>query len=262
MFNVKEYDFCMSLGGSCAPAMQMKQRGLRLASMPFDWVRGRGNAEYADTLATLLENGFKGWCKFETLVPIPPELDRPKATDPLEVRAWDKELEIGFYHDFRFNIFGEGGREYYEGIAARYRRRIERLYEMLGKASKVLAVVVFPDEPASEEVARKLKARLDALRPGVSFTLVALNFNSAETKDVGSLDSGLFVRYFARDQHAYDYMRTTIAWDFFEDVKLSGKIAAAKDEKRNATKGMTFWYRIHRKLFLHCKKVLERSNAI
>ena len=49
--------------------------------------------------------------------------------------------------------------------------------------------------------------------------------------------------------------------DFFEDVKLSGKIAAAKDEKRNATKGMTFWYRIHRKLFLHCKKVLERSNA-
>ena len=136
--------------------------------MPFDWVRGRGNAEYADTLATLLENGFKGWCKFETLVPIPPELDRPKATDPLEVRAWDKELEIGFYHDFRFNIFGEGGREYYEGIAARYRRRIERLYEMLGRASKVLAVVVFPDEPASEEVARKLKARSAASTRGCS----------------------------------------------------------------------------------------------
>ena len=69
------------------------------------------------------------------------------------------------------------------------------------------------------------------------------------------------MRSFARPQHAYDYFQTTIAWDFLEDVKLSGRIAAVKEGKRNATKGMSFWYRIHRKLYLHSKKVLERSNV-
>jgi hypothetical protein len=40
MRNVREYDFCMSLGGSCSAAMQMKQRGLRLAGEPWtDWGR-------------------------------------------------------------------------------------------------------------------------------------------------------------------------------------------------------------------------------
>jgi anti-sigma regulatory factor (Ser/Thr protein kinase) len=54
--NVREYDFCLSLGGSCAAAMQLRDRGLRLASMPFDWVRGRDNAQYVETVATMLNS--------------------------------------------------------------------------------------------------------------------------------------------------------------------------------------------------------------
>lgn len=261
MFNVREYDFCMSLGGSCAPAMQLKQRGLRLASMPFDWIRGRGNVPFVERIASLVETHFEGWCAYENLIPMPEELDRPKASDPLEVRAWDKAQEIGFYHDFRFDIFGKGGREYYEGIAARYRRRIDRLYDVISRAERILAIIVGPDEPIPREAVRRLKTRLDAVHPGTEFVVVALNFNAPVDAEEGRLDEGLLIRDFVRELHAYDFMRTTIAWDFLEDVRLSGKISAMKDEKRNASKGMSLWYRIHRKLFLHCKKVLERSNS-
>ena len=260
MFDVREYDFCMSLGGSCAIAMQLKQRGLRIASMPLDWIRGRGNSRYLDTIGKMLENRFEGWCAFDNLVPMPDDLDRPKATDPLEVRAWDKVHDIGFYHDFRYDIVGKGGREYYEGIAARYRRRIDRLYDILSRATNVIAIVIGPDEPIPRDDVVRLKSRLDALRPGLTFTLVALGFNAAADYEQGSLAEGLLVREFKRDQHAYDYTKTTLAWDFLEDVKLSGRIVPEKESKRNATKGMSFWYRIHRKLYLHCKKVLERRN--
>lgn len=261
MFNVREYDFCLSLGGSCAAAMQLRDRGLRLASMPFDWVRGRDNAQYVETVTTMLENRFDGWCAWENLVPMPEDLDHPKATDPLEVRAWDKVCGVGFYHDFRYDIFGGGGREYYDGIAARYRRRIDRLYDVLSRASSVLAIIVGPDAPIPRELVRRMKSRLDAVRPSVRFTLAALGFGAGEDAEEGSLEEGLLIREFRRAQHGYDYTKTTIAWDFLEDVKLSGRIAAVRDERRNASKGMPLWYRVHRKLYLHCKKVLEKSNA-
>ena len=125
----------------------------------------------------------------------------------------------------------------------------------------LLAIIVGPDAPIPHEDVARLKSRLEAVRPGVSVTLVALNFCAKEDRTTGSLDEGLLVRDMTRELHAYDFVKTSWEWDFLEDVKLSGKIAAMKDEKRNATKGMSFWYRIHRKLFLHCKKVLERSNA-
>ena len=54
MKSVREYDFCMSLGGSCSAAMQMKQRGLRLASMPLDWVHGRSSTQYVKSVIEFL----------------------------------------------------------------------------------------------------------------------------------------------------------------------------------------------------------------
>lgn len=261
MNNVREYDFCMSLGGSCSAAMQMKQRGLRLASMPLDWVHGRSSARYVKSVVDFLWNGFSGWCDFDRLVPMPADMDIPKATDPLEVRAWDEAHDIGFYHDFRYNIFGEGGREYHRGILERYRRRIDRMYDVIRGSRSVFAVVVNAQGalPATEML--RLRGSLESIHPGTEFTLVAMNYEAEEDRDEGSAASRLLVRNMRRRQHPYDFVKTSWEWDFLEDVKLSGRVSPAADARRNASSGMSLWYSLHRKLYLHCKKVIERSNA-
>lgn len=78
----RKYDFCFSLGGSCAGALQLSLRNLRIAASPFDWVRPRDGVRYVETVATLLENRFQGWCALENLVPMPEDLDYPKSDDP------------------------------------------------------------------------------------------------------------------------------------------------------------------------------------
>lgn len=261
MRNVREYDFCMSLGGSCSAAMQMKQRGLRLAAMPLDWVHGRDSARYVKSVIEFLGSGFSGWCDFGRLSPMPADMDTPKATDPLEVRAWDGTYDIGFYHDFRYNIFGDGGREYHRGILERYRRRIDRMYDVIRGSKSVFAVVVNAQGalPASEML--RLRDSLESIHPGTEFTLVAMNYEAGEDRDEGSVDSRLLVRNMKRRQHPYDFVKTSWEWDFLEDVKLSGRVSPLAEAKRNAASGMSLWYRLHRKLYLHCRKVIEKSNA-
>lgn len=261
MSNVREYDFCMSLGGSCSAAMQMKQRGLRLAAMPLDWVHGRDSARYVKSIIDFIGNGFDGWCDFDGLVPMPADMDAPKATDPLEVRAWDEAHDIGFYHDFRYNIFGVGGREYHNGILERYRRRIDRMYNVVRRAKSVFAVVVNAQGALPSSEMLRLRDCLESIHPGTEFTLVAMNYGAGEYRDEGDVGSRLLVRNIGRGQHPYDFVKTSWEWDFLDGVKLSGLIAPDKEAKRNATSGMSLWYRLHRKLYMHCKKVIERTNA-
>lgn len=257
----RKYDFCFSLGGSCAGALQLSLRNLRIAASPFDWVRPHDAVRYVETVATLLENRFRGWCALENLVPMPEDLDYPKSDDPLEVRAWDKVQDIGFFHDFRFDIFGRDAHEYYEGIVSRYKRRIDRLYDILSCSSKTLAVVVGACQSIPVENLRRLLVRMRTVFCGNDISLAAVCFNAQEDRTEGGLDDGLLVRYVSRKPHPYDFTKTSFEWDFLDGVSLTGRIAPAKEGKRNATKGMSLYYRLHRKLFLHCKKVLAKANG-
>ena len=261
MFAQREFDFCLSLGGSCAGALQLSLRDLRLVAMPFDWVRSRDGIRYVDTVGTLLETKFSGWCAFEHLMPMPEDLDHPKATDPLEVRVWDKVQDIGFFHDFRFNIFGRGGRAYYDAVMERYNRRIARLYNAMSRSRRVLAVVVGAETTIPFADICRLRERLGVIWPDTSFTVVDINFMAPSDTTEGGLEEGVFVRNVRRRMHPYDFTRTSWEWDFLDGTRISGMVSLGKEPKRNATKGMSLLYRLHRKVFLYSKKVLERMNA-
>ena len=60
---VRRYDVVFSLGGSCQVAYQLKRRGLRTKSGPFDWFTVR-----MDALLRILENDFRDFMLFENLV--------------------------------------------------------------------------------------------------------------------------------------------------------------------------------------------------
>jgi len=263
MLTSGKYDFCISFGACCAGAMQLKRRNLRLASMPFDWVRGGSHEQFVGTMATLLETNFDGWCLYENLEPVEKgKFDYP-IIDPMEVTVWDRRHDMGFFHDFRYNIFAPDGRPYYEGIYERYRRRIDRLYEFLGKAESVFGILIAPEGPFAKESVVAFKRRLDALRPNVRFTLANVTFQAPERKVEEDRENGILYVDLDRKTHPYDFGHTSFEWSFLDEVKLTGRIAPAKEGKGKVTAstGMPFWYRLHRRLYMHCKKVLARYNA-
>ena len=254
------FDFCISFSGACAGAMQLNRRGLRLASMPFDWVRGGDKEKFLDTMATFMETRFAGWCQYENLVPMPKEQDYPPATDPLEVRAWDTVYDMGFYHDFRYNIFVPDGREYFDGIRERYRRRIDRFYNFLSRSQRVLGVLVAPEGPFSREKVKSFKERIDALNPGTVFTLVNLNYQAREDGVYEDRERRIVVFDLERKLHTYDFFSTSCEWSFLDDVRLTGRVRAEM-EVTSASSGMPLWYRLHRRLYMHCKKAIGKGDV-
>lgn len=260
MSSGKTFDFCMSFGGSCAGTMQLTQRNLRVASLPFDWVGGRTAEKFSHVIERMIATRFEGWMNYEGFVPMPAEFDDPPATDPMEVRVWDNGLDMGFYHDFRYNIFSANGREYFDGVVEKYRRRIVRLYDFLSRADKVLAVNVSP-EAFSRERMLEFKSRLDEASPRAKFTLFTVQYNALEDEAVFDDGSGVFIRRTRRPIHPYDYYRTAPEWDFLDGIRLSGVVTPVDDGKKRVktTSGMPLWYKLHRKIYMHCGKVLAKQ---
>lgn len=257
----KVFDFCMSFGGSCAGTMQLTQRNLRMASLPFDWVGGRTSEKFSHVIEKMLASRFEGWMQYGGFVPMPAEFDDPPATDPMEVRVWDNNLDMGFWHDFRYNIFASDGKAYFDGVVEKYRRRIDRLYDFLSRSENVLAVSVAQD-PCSRGRMLELKQRLDAVSPKAKFTLFVVQYGADEDSPAIDDGSGVFVRSTRRKVHPYDYYRTAPEWDFLDDVKLTGAVAFSGEGKSRVktTAGMPLWYKLHRKLYMHCRKVLEKQT--
>ena len=127
---MKTYDLIVSLGGSCAEANQLKVRGLRLVSLPFDWIFTKDPA-FLGRLAVCFKEDFVNWMKPENLMEVDSGERNPKAA---KYQYRDTYTGYCFIHDFL------GPKEEYgEKVRNKYRRRIERLYERLHQA-KIIAL--------------------------------------------------------------------------------------------------------------------------
>lgn len=62
----KDYGLIVSLGSSCAPAINLKRYGLRKFSMPLDWMISYSLAD----VNRLLKNEFKNFMDFRNLHPL------------------------------------------------------------------------------------------------------------------------------------------------------------------------------------------------
>jgi len=75
-----EYDLIVSLGANCSAAANMKRRGLRRCSLPFDWLHVAEDGPLP-WLAEHLQDGLSGFCLKENLVRITPDHPEWSATD-------------------------------------------------------------------------------------------------------------------------------------------------------------------------------------
>ena len=134
------YDIILSLGGSCAVANQLKCRGLRLASYPFDWIFTKEPLSL-ERLSECFRDGFVNWMKPENLVDIG-VVERNLHAAKYQYR--DTYTGFRFIHDFI-----EKKEKCIKQVRQKYLRRIERMYSRL-RCAKRIALCFDADFKGSE----------------------------------------------------------------------------------------------------------------
>jgi len=141
-----QYDFAVSLGGTCTAAESLRRAGMQFASFPFDWAGGEDVRVHAEIIA----DDFRRFLPFE-------QLEYRGSNDEKNGDIYvNRENGSGFYHDFPYET---PLAESYPAIKAKYDRRIARFIERMEKGGRVLAMFVqAPGKPISSD-ADLLRAR-------------------------------------------------------------------------------------------------------
>lgn len=127
----QHYDFVCSLGGSCAVAKQLKFKGLRKQSLPFDWLFHLDNTPL-QYLSNAFQNNFKDFLQFDALRELTPE----ERGDSTYFQYKDKISGYNFIHDFP-----SPKEEIYKTVLKKYKRRIFRLQYNLFLSRNVLFIL-------------------------------------------------------------------------------------------------------------------------
>jgi hypothetical protein len=150
------FDFVVSLGYDCHCATQLRKLGLRSCSSPFDWLTGAP----LEARLTLLESRFEFFLQREFL--------QKMEKDPTALQKGNdyyQNIKTGliFLHDFLESLpFDES----LKLVQDKYTRRINRLYENIGAASRSLFVWCDFSHPLSEEQRLTAEKRIQRIFPG------------------------------------------------------------------------------------------------
>lgn len=211
--NKRVYDLIVSLGANCSAAHNLRLRGLRPFSLPFDWCYFRDEKPLC-YLTQDWPNRLSGFCLKENLRPLSKEEYSSAHPD----REQYKDERSGYYFVNHFNRkLDEHGE--YERVKAKLERRINRLFERLEKAEKVL-FILSPDFALNPQVVQSFHKRLASFYPGKTIDLEALLFSSPRDGEEHP-SAGLQLRFYKRTLNDYDFYRTNYEWSFLDDVAYS-----------------------------------------
>jgi len=239
-----EYDAIISLGGFCGAASQLRARGLRTASYPFDWTFMDG-PQTISWLIDAFKTDFADYFKKENLVPL--IRDGVGGLAPYQYR--DTVSGYCFIHHF-WKPLEEG----YDGVAATTFKRLKRMLACFVSGKSVLLILAtpFPFDPA---LAHDLLVAIRARYPETAIDMHVMQFNTVfDDPLVESMrwpDALPFTgaRY-ARKHGAYDLSRTSAEWAFLDGLSF----VDAKPPKAG------FWTKISLKLWKRFPKRLRNAG--
>lgn len=138
MCKKQTYDLVFSLGAVCFCTHVLRRMNLQLASYPFDWLFGSNLLDRLDMLSNHLEH-------FIELK----DLEYSYTENSIFCDAYyNKSNDLTFNHDFPKGV---DVKDSYDEVRQKYDRRIQRLFDNIDKAQKVL--VVFIERPNVENSA-------------------------------------------------------------------------------------------------------------
>ena len=130
---MRTYDLIFGLGSVCSCTQSLRQAGLQSLSFPFDWITPHAETNLLKDMRRRAETicgGFDGW--FD---------ERDFSFHGANANGKDKyyngKLDLIFVHDFPAGV---PLRQSFPVVMERYRRRIDRLLNLLGRSKTVLVV--------------------------------------------------------------------------------------------------------------------------
>lgn len=216
MQSKKTYDAIIPLGGNCAAASQLRMRGLRLTSLPFDWLAMTDPCAI-DFLANEFPAGLPDFFKKENLVPF----DCPHQNGTAPFHYEDSKSRFCFIHHFHRSL-SDGG---YEEVRSTMDRRLDRMFRLIEHGDRILFVLAtsFAFDPS---LADSLVASFRARWPGklLDFRFMQFNASSLDEKvlaDESFRDDGCCIFRYRRPVGPYDFNLTSHEWSFLEGVALN-----------------------------------------
>ena len=129
----REYDLVFGLGSVCSCTQSLRRAGLQTLSFPYDWVTPLDEAEILKDVRTRAETicrGFDGWFDEK-------DFSFHGANTNGKDKYYNEKLHLIFVHDFPLGVPLS---QSFPSIRARYRRRIDRLLDLIARSKNVLVV--------------------------------------------------------------------------------------------------------------------------
>ena len=243
-----EYDLVISLGGNCAVASQLRHRGKRSFSLPFDWALMSDDAPIR-YLAAAFGNRFEGFLKYENV-----EEFEPPANEfgQMALRVRDAFSGYKFIHQFHGRQLN---RSIFEKERSVIQKRIDRLYEKVGRSTRVLFVLqtAFTFDV---ELAKRLRAGIVEAFPGVEIELRVMQFG-AEAPFSKIEEDGLLRIYGHASSHniVYDNQMTAPEWCWMDEIRV--RALPLPEERRKSSLLMKWKF----KIWMHLGKSLEDDGT-
>ena len=219
----KEYDLIFSLGGSCAAACQLVQRGLRFCSLPLDWTFFRHNGEPLRKLAESFDTDFKDFLLKENLKEL--EGDERGADHDGKMQYIDTYTGYRWVNHFEKPIEEEGA---YELVKEKIDRRINRLDSFLSKSRRVLALVTNASLITKEDFDVLTKSFIKKY-PQLNIEYVYVHYECSEY--LTKKDGNVTTIEVPNAENFYDFSRTNYYWRFLDEIKLTGKLSNNSNTK-------------------------------
>lgn len=207
----EKFDFVCSLGGNCMAASQLQQRGLRIFSLPFDWLFYKDSTPIYRLIECFKDN-FQHFLLKENLR----ELHGDEITDAHNnmLQYQDTYTEIFFYNHFSKKIDNNGE---FKKVKEKITRRIERFLYFLNKSNKILFIFShhynFENKPYIE-----LYNFLKEFYPDKEIHIRVIQFGTNEPSFEYD-DARLMITRIKRENNYYDFTKTNIEWQFLDNIE-------------------------------------------
>ncbi|WP_052702814.1 DUF1796 family putative cysteine peptidase [Paenibacillus beijingensis] len=162
----KSYDYFISLGANCMPALQLEKLNLKQATLPLDWFVTPSSPKVAYMLLTRFANFMEQ-----------PNLIVKYPHDGLGTYIVEDFIHNTLsFHDFHINENTPTSLTGYPKFREKMDRRINRFYKLLKDKQSFLFIRTQVGSQSAEDV-RLLKAAIDsAVGPGKTAHLLIINY--------------------------------------------------------------------------------------
>ena len=222
----RHYDFIFCAGRACIATQAVRRAGLQFATFPWDWIGDPGVSERIGYICS----DFAAWPRLE-------DLEWRQAPELFANRKHVicRRTKLFFLHDFDPAKTIE---EQYPVFAAKYERRIKRLYDCIRSSKNVLVVCVdsphMKDQTPLDEGRRCRKALAEKFK-GISFDFLQMTIEPGvrfEDRVDEEVEDGFF--HIAYDYRDLSAPRTANAIRLDEVAKLLASRFSVRDYRTDA----------------------------